>query len=189
MGDSTQRGGAGSFNGNGARKARQAPEREEDKADLIMGAIAERRRLRVRFNGHDRVIEPHRIWKQGDGTLLLEAMQIAGGSAWAGVDVEGFIKRQLDLFNDLDRPEKPRRKRRRRRREKKERDDPRQLRLFERASHGFTRSTLGGWQGWLHIPLESLKRVELAGGPFEPREDFAADPARSLGEVITQVGS
>ena len=107
---------------------------------LGIRSIQQRQRLRITFNGSTRIIEPYRLWRQQDGSFLLEAYQIAGGSKWG----------------DMGAP-------------------------------GFRRSPLGGYEAWISIPLEKIELMELAGGPFTPRDEYAEEPERRLGKVFAQV--
>jgi hypothetical protein len=128
----------------------QAPldRRFEDPARLaklllvIREAIDGKGRLRIRFRGFDRLIQPHRLWIQPDGTFLLEAYQVAGGSAWGDM-----------------------------------------------GHTSFSRSRLGGWEGWISFPVELLETAEISGGPFEPHPDYNPEPVRLLGEIDRQVGA
>ena len=116
--------------------------REALRLRTIRDAIERNGRLRVRFRGHDRLIEPHRLWEQKDGSFLIEGFQLAGGSDWGDM-----------------------------------------------GSANFSRSPLGGWQGWINFPLELLEQVHHAGGPFPTRDDYNPNPVRLLGEIDRQVGA
>ena len=63
--------------------------------DLAIHAIGFRKRLRIRFNRNERLIEPHRLWKQPDGTYLLEAYQVSGNSAWGDMGDPHFARSPL----------------------------------------------------------------------------------------------
>lgn len=62
---------------------------------VIREAIDGRGRMIIRFRGFDRLIQPHRLWLQPDGTFLLEAFQIAGGSEWGDMGARGFRRSAL----------------------------------------------------------------------------------------------
>ena len=57
---------------------------------LIRDAIEGRGRMLIHFRGFDRLIQPHRLWRQPDGSYLLEAFQLAGGSEWGDMGARGF---------------------------------------------------------------------------------------------------
>ncbi|USO00236.1 MAG: hypothetical protein H6810_06140 [Phycisphaeraceae bacterium] len=61
----------------------------------IRDAITRRARLWVTFNNFRRLIEPYRLWRQPDGTYLLESHQNAGGSGWGDMHAEGFTPSPL----------------------------------------------------------------------------------------------
>ena len=48
--------------------------------EVIVGAIRERRRLRLRYNGSVRIVEPQCYGLGTRGTELLRAYQVSGGS-------------------------------------------------------------------------------------------------------------
>lgn len=62
---------------------------------IILEAVAKSVTIRLVFNGHERIIAPHRVWRQADGSVLIEVFQLAGGSAWAGMDGSGFTPSEI----------------------------------------------------------------------------------------------
>ena len=48
----------------------------------IWKAMTNARRIRMRYEGVVRLLALYRLWRQNDGSYLLEAYQIDGGSPW-----------------------------------------------------------------------------------------------------------
>lgn len=62
---------------------------EVERLVLLREAILTKSRLQIRYKKHLRVILVHRVWLQDDGSILIEALQQGGGSAWARIDDRG----------------------------------------------------------------------------------------------------
>ena len=56
------------------------PDRLAQAAELICRSIAARRRLSFAYKGSERRADPYILGTDADGTLLLSAVQVAGGS-------------------------------------------------------------------------------------------------------------
>ena len=114
---------------------------EDSRAIVFLSrAIDKRARISVRYNNFTRLVQPHRLWRQPDGSYLLEAYQLQGGSEWGNM-----------------------------------------------GARGFSRSPLGGWEGWINFKVENIRIVTGGGGPFEPHEEYNPNPERLLGDIIRQV--
>lgn len=64
--------------------------------EVVTGAIAGRRRLRVRYGGGTRTIEPHALGRGKDGQALLRAFLAEGHSA-SGIETSWKMLRLDDL--------------------------------------------------------------------------------------------
>lgn len=57
-----------------------AEERPRDNEQVIRAALGERRLLEFTYHEHNRHVEPHALGRLRDGTIVLLAWQVAGGS-------------------------------------------------------------------------------------------------------------
>jgi len=64
-------------------------DKEVERLVLLREAVRTKSRLQIRYKKHLRVILVHRVWLQDDGSILVEALQQGGGSAWARIDGRG----------------------------------------------------------------------------------------------------
>jgi len=55
---------------------------QEQLLNAIRRAVRRRGIIKVRGKGLERTITPHRLWKQPDGTYLLETYQLGGDTPW-----------------------------------------------------------------------------------------------------------